>query len=150
MNYIELTVYTTHEAEELISSKLWEYTSYGVAVCDENDVLELIEKRRNTWDYLEDGVTASVGTGITLVKAYFDMSDGDEKISAVTREFFAMRDNANGYLNFGTLETAKRRNAARERVVPNSVIERMYKTLEMPTTEEGFDEIIVINNEEDT
>ena len=108
MNYIELTVYTTHEAEELISSKLWEYTSYGVAVCDENDVLELIEKRRNTWDYLEDGVTASVGTGITLVKAYFDMSDGDEKISAVTREFFAMRDNANGYLNFGTLETAKR------------------------------------------
>lgn len=108
MNYIELTVYTTHEAEELISSKLWEYTQYGVAVCDEYDVLELIEKRRNTWDYLEDGVTASVGSGVTLVKAYFDLSDAKSKIPAVTREFFAMRDNALGYINFGTLETATR------------------------------------------
>ncbi len=108
MNYVELTVYTTHEGEELISSKLWEYTSYGVAVCDEHDVLELIEKRRNTWDYLEDGVTASVGSGVTLVKAYFDISDADDKISAVTRDFFAMRDNSQGFINFGTLETAKR------------------------------------------
>ncbi len=108
MNYVELTVYTTHEAEELISSKLWEYTQYGVAVCDEHDVLELIEKRRNTWDYLEDGVTESLGSGVTLVKAYFDLSDADKKISAVTREFFAMRDNCQGLLNFGTLETAKR------------------------------------------
>ena len=48
-----------------------------------------------------------------------------------------------------SLETAKRRNAARERVVPDSVIERMYKGLEMPTTEEGFDEVIIINNDED-
>ncbi|MBQ3235579.1 MAG: 50S ribosomal protein L11 methyltransferase [Clostridia bacterium] len=108
MNYVELTVYTTHEAEELISSKLWEYTSYGVAVCDEYDVLELIEKRRNTWDYLEDGVTASVGSGVTLVKAYFDLKDAEEKIALAVRDFYVMRDNSQGLIPFGTLETAKR------------------------------------------
>ena len=108
MNYVELTVYTTHEAEELISSKLWEYTEYGVAVCDEYDVLELIEKRRNTWDYLEDGVTENVGSGVTIVKAYFDVVDADDKIASAVREFFIMRDNSLGFINFGTLETAKR------------------------------------------
>ena len=108
MNYVELTVYTTHEAEELISSKLWEYTEYGVSVCDENDVLELINKRRNTWDYLDDSVTANVGSGVTMVKAYFDVDGADDKISAVTKEFYQMRENALGFINFGTLETAKR------------------------------------------
>ncbi len=108
MNYVELTIYTTHEAEELISSKLWEYTEYGVSVCDENDVLELINKRRHTWDYLDDGVTKNVGSGVTLVKAYFDINDADEKISSLIKEFNLMRDNALGFINFGSLETAKR------------------------------------------
>ena len=108
MNYVELTIYTTHEAEELISSKLWEYTEYGVSVCDENDVLELINKRRHTWDYLDDGVTKNVGSGITLIKAYFDINNADEKISSLIKEFDLMRDNALGFINFGSLETAKR------------------------------------------
>lgn len=108
MNYVELTIYTTHEGEELISSKLWEYTEYGVSVCDENDVLELINKRRHTWDYLDDNVTKSVGSGVTLVKAYFDLDSADEKISSVIKEFNVMRDNALGFINFGTLETARR------------------------------------------
>lgn len=108
MNYVELTVYTTHEGEELISSKLWEYTEYGVSVCDENDVLELINKRRNTWDYLDDNVTENLGSGVTMVKAYFDLSDADSKISSVIKEFSVMKSNAQGFINFGTLETAKR------------------------------------------
>ena len=108
MNYVELTIYTTHEGEELISSKLWEYTSYGVSVCDENDVLELINERRNTWDYMEDGVTDIVGTGVTLVKAYFDLDTADSKISSLIRDFSIMKEDLQGVINFGTLETAKR------------------------------------------
>lgn len=108
MEYLELTIYTTHEAEELISSKLWEYTEYGVSVCDENDVLELINNRRNTWDYLEDSVTKDIGSGVTLIKAYFDMSDGDIKIASLYNELLTMRDNAKDFINFGSLETAKR------------------------------------------
>ena len=56
MKFIELTINTTHDAEELISSLLWEYTSYGVSICDDNDILELINNRRHTWDYLEDNL----------------------------------------------------------------------------------------------
>lgn len=108
MNYLELTIYTTHQAEELISSKLWEYTSYGVSVCDEYDVLELINERRNTWDYLEDRVTETIGSGVTLIKAYFDLSDGDEKIALLYNELLEMKNNAQGFINFGSLETAKR------------------------------------------
>ncbi len=108
MNYVELTIHTTHEAEELISSKLWEYTSYGVSVCDENDVIELINERRNTWDYLEDRVTENIGSGVTLIKAYFDLDDADDKISSFTKEMFIMRDNAKDFIKFGTLETFRR------------------------------------------
>ncbi len=108
MNYVELTVYTTHEAEELISSKLWEYTNYGVSICDEEDVLELINKRRNTWDYLDDDLLTSLGSKVTMVKAYFDLNSADENISNFVKELFIMRDNSDGFINFGTLETAKR------------------------------------------
>lgn len=108
MNYVELTVYTTHEGEELISSKLWEYTSYGVSVCDECDVLELINERRNTWDYLEDGVTDVIGSGVTMVKAYFDVESAQDKINSVIRDFSVMAENSKGFINFGSLETVKR------------------------------------------
>ena len=40
------------------------------------------------------------------------------------------------------LEVCKERNAKRERVVPNEVIERMAVYLNPPTIEEGFKEII--------
>lgn len=40
------------------------------------------------------------------------------------------------------LETCIKRNNARERVVPEDVIRRMYSNLEKPSKAEGFDEII--------
>ena len=108
MNYVELTIYTTSEAEEIISSKLWEYTEYGVSVCDDKDVLELINDRRHTWDYIDDDVTNKIGSGVTIIKCYFDMADADLKISKVYKELTQMKQNAEGFINFGTLETAKR------------------------------------------
>lgn len=48
-----------------------------------------------------------------------------------------------------SIETAKRRNAMRDRVVPDFVIDRMFKNFEMPTVEEGFEEVITIDNEND-
>ena len=45
------------------------------------------------------------------------------------------------FVFFVTLEEAKRRNANREVVVPEHVIERMYNNFEYPTAEEGFDVI---------
>lgn len=47
-----------------------------------------------------------------------------------------------------SLEDAKIRNSGRERVVPDDVIERFYNIFksQYPTIEEGFDDIIEINN----
>ena len=108
MKYIELTITTTHEAEELVSSKLWEYTDYGVAVCDDNDVLELINKRRHTWDYIEDGITANLGSGVTLVKCYLDVETADGVSLEIEKSLIDLKENCKDYLNFGTLEIVKR------------------------------------------
>ncbi len=108
MKFIELTIHTTSEAEELVSDKLWEFTSYGVSVCNDNDVLELIEKRRNTWDYLEDGVTQNLGSGITLVKCYLDLDKKETLIPLIERELYSLKENSKGFIDFGTLETFSR------------------------------------------
>ena len=108
MKYVELTIHTTSEAEELVCDKLWEYTSYGVSVSNKNDILELIEKRRNTWDYLEDGVTENLNSNITLVKCYLDLDKKDILISLIERELFSLKENSKGFIDFGTLETFSR------------------------------------------
>lgn len=108
MEYVELTIYTTSEAEEIVSSKLWEYTEYGVSVCDDKDILELINERRNTWDYIDDEVTAKLGSGATIIKCYFDLEDSESKIIEVYKELTTLKNNSNGFINFGTLETATR------------------------------------------
>ena len=54
MKFTEFTISTTSEASELVADILWQYTTYGVAVCDYKDVIELIERRRETVDYIEE------------------------------------------------------------------------------------------------
>ena len=54
--YIELTVYTTHEASEVISDLLWNYTDSGVVVNDIQDVIDL-SKSGKAWDYIDENVT---------------------------------------------------------------------------------------------
>lgn len=44
------------------------------------------------------------------------------------------------------IETCKKRNAARNRVVPEEVIDRMAKRLDAPTVEEGFSSIVYVTN----
>lgn len=108
MKFIELTITTTPEAEELISDKLWEYTAYGVAISNDNDVLELINKRRSTWDYLEDELTENLQTGVSLVKAYLDLSVANEQATKIEKEILEMKKNGEGYIDFGSLELVKR------------------------------------------
>ena len=93
MKYVELTIYTTSQVQELISSALWDFTSYGVAVCDDNDVLELINKRRNTWDYLEDGVTKNLGNNATLIKCYLDLESAENTIPLILKALETLKEN---------------------------------------------------------
>lgn len=47
------------------------------------------------------------------------------------------------YINT-SVEECKRRNAKRERVVPNEVIDRMASRLTIPTEAEGFNHVIIL------
>ena len=53
MKFIELTVHTTTEASEIIADIMWNYTNYGVTICDVNDIIAL-QKSKDTmyWDYM--------------------------------------------------------------------------------------------------
>ncbi len=105
MKFIELTVHTTSEASEIVSDVMWEYTSYGVTVCDHNDILALQRDSTVFWDYMDDSVAESKPD--VLVKCYFAPAEAD-KISAVMEEIRARRALAEGAIDFGTLEDTKR------------------------------------------
>lgn len=107
MKFIEFTVSTTREGAELVSDIMWNYTNYGVAICDVNDVIELIEKRRDTWDYIDESIISDNSVEV-LVKAYIPV-DEEQKTSAMLRDDFdRLLSNSNGIFVLGSLETIKR------------------------------------------
>lgn len=107
MKFTEFTVSTTTEAQELVADILWNYTVYGVAVCDYADVVELIENRRDTFDYIEDELLDAKKRG-TLVKAYTEISDTQAVSEKLERDFAELKKNSAGFIDCGTLEVTKR------------------------------------------
>lgn len=101
--FIELTVTTTHEGGELISDMLWEYTDLGVVISDIEDVITLAREGK-TWDYADESVFKADKT--VLVKCYFPVENAKDVIKEVEKRLASLKEC--GYLDFGTLETAKR------------------------------------------
>lgn len=107
MKFTEFTISTTSEASELVADILWQYTTYGVAVCDYKDVIELIERRRETFDYIEEELENATSTG-ALVKAYVEMSESEEVAKNINADLSRLAVNAQGNIAVGTLETTRR------------------------------------------
>lgn len=63
---------------------------------------------------------------------------------AILKKFAGLYDHTVAIFVNTDLEEAKRRNAGRERKVPDEVIEKMYSQLRAPDVSEGFDEVIEI------
>ncbi|MBQ3115839.1 MAG: 50S ribosomal protein L11 methyltransferase [Clostridia bacterium] len=101
--FIEITISTTHEASELLSDVLWNYTDLGVVINDIEDVIELSKDGR-AWDYADESVFKADKT--VLIKAYFPIESASQTISELERELQSFKQNA--FLDFGTLETVKR------------------------------------------
>lgn len=101
MEFIEITINTTSIGQELVADILWQYSSYGVAICDTNDVLELINYRRNTFDYLEEHLEHLKTS--TLVKGYVDL---DFDLSLIETELAELASRA--CIDLGSLEMVKR------------------------------------------
>lgn len=100
--FIELTISTTHEAGDLISDILWQYTDSGVVISDVQDVIDLAKTGR-AWDYADDSIFRADKT--VLVKAYFEIDKAKESISQVERDLQALKSNSS--INLGSLETKK-------------------------------------------
>lgn len=108
MKFIELTTSTTSAAQELVADIMWNYTNYGVAISDVKDVVELVNDRKSTWDYIEDEVLKELNSEVTLVKAYIAIDIADETIRKIEADLVALKQNCKGFLETGSLETIRR------------------------------------------
>ena len=108
MKFTEFTISTTTEAQELVADILWQYTSYGVAISDVKDVVELINDRKSTWDYLDDSVLKELNRQVTLVKAYVSLDISDETLVKIENDLAVLKENCKGFTETGSLEIVKR------------------------------------------
>lgn len=106
MKFIELTVHTTTEASEIVADVMWNYTNYGVTICDVNDIIAL-QKSKDTvyWDYMDDSLTRPRDV---LVKCYLAEDIAEETAKKVMSDLFSAKERSGGALPFGTLEETKR------------------------------------------
>ncbi len=101
MKYLEITINTTSIGQELVADILWDYSAYGVAICDTNDILELISYRRETFDYIDEKLEHLKPS--TLVKGYIDL---DFDLSQIEERLADLQQNA--CIELGSLEMVKR------------------------------------------
>lgn len=87
----------------------------------------------NCWQYLVQGIDVVV-----------DATNISKKNRAKLRGGMPLDTEFKAIVFKTDLETAIKRNAERDRHVPEDVIKRMFKNFEMPTADEGFAEIIEV------
>ena len=104
MKFIEFTVHTTTEGSELIADIFWNYTNYGVTVCDYNDIVALQSDKRTFWDYMDDDVARP--SGDVLVKCFLPVDIADEDIRSIIGDIEELKGRS--AFPLGTLETARR------------------------------------------
>ena len=107
MKYIELTVRTTTEASEIVADIMWNYTDFGVTICDVNDIIALQKGGDGLyWDYIDENAF-SVGEA-ALVKCYLEKESATETAKNILSDIFQAEENAQGAIPFGTKEDSKR------------------------------------------
>ena len=108
MKYVELTIHTTTEASEIISDIMWNYTDYGVTICDRNDIIALQTAKETTyWDYMDDELTQDKPSDV-LVKCYVAEDVANEVIASILKDIEDAKTRSEGFIPFGTLEDTKR------------------------------------------
>ena len=108
MKYIELTIHTTSEASEIVADIMWNYTDFGVTICDKNDIIALQTAKETTfWDYMDEHLVANEKRG-ALVKCYVAENVAGEVLPAILRDVSEAKERAGEAFEFGTLEDTKR------------------------------------------
>lgn len=106
MKFIELTVHTTSEGSELVADIFWNYTNYGVTVCDVNDIIALQNDKRTFWDYMDDDLTAE-GSDV-LVKCFLPLDIAEENVRSIRADLEMLRERSAGFVELGSLESTCR------------------------------------------
>ena len=108
MQYIELTVHTTSQASEIVSDIMWNYTDFGVTICDKNDIIALQKDKESTfWDYMDDELTLNPQAE-TLVKCYIQKDIAENTIASILSDIQNAKQLSGGEIPFGSLEDTKR------------------------------------------
>lgn len=107
MKYTELTVHTTHAASEIVADVMWNYTDFGVTVCDVNDVIALQKTKDGYWDYIDESLR-DISRADVLVKCYLEETTAQKIAAEIMSDIFLAKERAAGAIDFGTLEEAKR------------------------------------------
>lgn len=97
------------------------------------------------FDKLHKEVATALKHGVTVVYDATNVSKKDRK--KALKAFDGLYDSAEAVYVKTPLKVALERNNKRARKVDQKVIKRMYRNLEEPSKEEGFNQVIVINNE---
>lgn len=84
MKYLQVTVSTVSEASELVAMIMYENGSEGVAINDDADVRELIEKKIS-WDYVDEKLLECCSNK-ALVSGFFDVGCDVSKITKGLQE----------------------------------------------------------------
>ena len=112
MKYVELTIHTTTEASEIISDIMWQYTDYGVTICDRADIIALQTAKESTfWDYMDDELEADLTAdkpSDVLVKCYVAEDVAEKVLPAIMKDILDAKERSGGFVPFGTLEDTKR------------------------------------------
>lgn len=87
--FIEITINCTHEASELVSDILMEYSD-GVSVNDIEDVIDL-EKKGKTWDYADENIYSQDKT--VIVKGCIEKENSDEIIAEIKERLCFLKEN---------------------------------------------------------
>ena len=69
MKWLQVTIVTTTEGSDLVSSVMYDLGSEGVSILDSADVKELIENKQN-WDYIDDNLLKMVDNK-AIVSGFF-------------------------------------------------------------------------------
>ena len=108
MKYIELTIHTTTDASEIIADIMWNYTDFGVTICDRSDIIALQTSKETTyWDYMDDELTENKPSDV-LVKCYIEEDRAADTIASILSDVQNAQSLAGDALHFGTLEDTKR------------------------------------------
>lgn len=102
MRYVEITINTTSEAQELVADVMFGFSLEGVCIFDKNDLINL-NANCHHWDYIDDDIMQKYGEE-TLVKGYIKEEDYPKISVNLAVEMEDFRARTREYMNVGSLE----------------------------------------------